>query len=1727
MNTNVYTLLSVACGFLCSLASFSQCSINAGSDFIACDGEEITFLPIVTDGVEPYSFTYDNGTTSGAGLTTTLSGNPLVNENQDFTITVTDSDGCISSDVVRVDVRSLPDVTVAVTNSTCLESGALEFSFINHPNRSAIEFSINGGASYFSQVLDNSGSVSYPLTPGTYNCFVRWGNNECPVDLGNHTILDLGGVSFDIGGTETICEETEVTLNPLVTGGTAPFTYAWTDGTNSGTGLVFTPEGDPAINVNRTFTVTLTDALGCIAEQQKTYSIRSNPTVTVSTIDADCFTAGAIEFNFPDHPNRTGIEFSINGGSSYSNVQDNSGSLVFNEPPGTYDCIVRWGDNSCPEELGAFTINDLGSVSLELGGTETICENDEVILSPIITGGTGPFNFTWDDGANSGTGIIFTPTGNPDANITRVVTVSLTDANGCIAVDTKTYTIESQPTVTVTTVDQDCFTSSSIEFSFPDHPNRGGIEFSTNGGSSYETSVLDNSGSVTYFESPGVYSCFARWGNNECPVDLGTYTIQNFGGVTMDAGGDQTICENTEITLSPVLTGAVSPFNYTWTDGTNSGTGLTYTPAGDPNVNVTSTFTITLTDGNGCVAQDDIAYSIRSSPTVTNVSTIDGCGTSGGVTFDFSNHPNRTGIEFSLNGGSSYENSISDALGSFTYNLAPGTYTFFSRWGDNSCPINLGTFTINSLPIDLEAGSDFFICEGEEIVISPNVSDGTAPYTYVYTNGVDSGTGLTFTPSGDPTQNVDYSYTLTVTDANGCQDVDDFEVTVRSSPTASVTGGVIACDGSGDVIFTFSDHPNNLGIEFSLNGGVSYESPIPDNTGTVSYNRTEGTYDTYAAFFGNVCPTPVGVVQFINADTYHAVADGNSSDAIWVPDGGTIPLSIEFCSDRNLVIDPTITVTADDLIIANDLTLSSSGRLDMSASNYDLELYGDMTVLNTLTFKEREGKVSFLGSALQSINSNIMKFHDVTVDNSAGVELNSDMEVSGVFKPEAGTFDVNGNDFTLTSDMSGGNVLTGSISEIKSGADFLGEIKIERYVESLEEGYRLIGVPIQGQTVGDFQGQFVTTGYSGSDWPGQAFTNVKWYDETEHYVNNIDSGFVDVTSTGEAIQADKGYWAYFPPSTSNVVLESEGVFNKGDVTFNLGYTETGPDAFEGWHCIPNPYPSAIDIMSADIELVNVDRAIYILDHTLGGTWQGEYVIYNNGVSVNGGSNIVSSYQAFFIKATGPGASITFKEPCKSDDQGAFLRNSSVERPLIRLAMNQGERKYESVIAFDESASEEFDSQFDAYKKNSVMFSLASISNEDTLSINTLQNYEEALEIPIHVFAPYAGEYTLSLDELKHINSNLCLTITDLETNEVYPIDVDLTVPFSTGADNYQGIRFLLSSKPVAQVRTTTPTCALSNDATIQVNTSLEGNYSYTLHNEFEEEILSEETSGNLLFEELYSGIYNIVITDQDGYCGVSEYEVTIADIPLFSNGSVSFIKDHCNAEEGKIFISVSHDQELNAKLYIGDELISELTGQELLTFENLLGGVYEVEVSNECASETHTVDVRNEEMVNPFFSLPEEEILLENSLTLSLVSESENSLLDEWIVDGVEWSTNSSSFFTINEAGVYNITLRSTGSNCVKEFTKSISVSDYIEEVPLEADFVMSVNSSEIDIRRTRGEAEFDLVEIFDVSGKLISTVSVNDTQNTLINHSDLAKGAYILRLSLDGTVVHSQKVSK
>ncbi|HZX57593.1 MAG TPA: T9SS type A sorting domain-containing protein, partial [Mucilaginibacter sp.] len=243
---------------------------------------------------------------------------------------------------------------------------------------------------------------------------------------------------------------------------------------------------------------------------------------------------------------------------------------------------------------------------------------------------------------------------------------------------------------------------------------------------------------------------------------------------------------------------------------------------------------------------------------------------------------------------------------------------------------------------------------------------------------------------------------------------------------------------------------------------------------------------------------------------------------------------------------------------------------------------------------------------------------------------------------------------------------------------------------------------------------------------------------------------------------------YVPTSTT---LTTSGTLNVGNITVkdwftpassNLSYTAASP--FAGFNLAGNPYASAIDwdtFQSTSIATGGIYGAfinsstMYILDPSSHN--YGAYMAGTGGVGTNNATNIISSGQGFFVKATSTSAQLVFTESAKTSSQNTGV-NLTMGKP-VNLASNQYIRLRlakdltnadETMIRFNNQATTNFDEKLYAiYRTGYGSVSLAGVTSDKVhFAIGTVPlPGQQSESIGLNVNANTDGIYSLSLKDV--------------------------------------------------------------------------------------------------------------------------------------------------------------------------------------------------------------------------------------------------------------------------------------------------------------------------------------------------------------------------------------------
>lgn len=214
------------------------------------------------------------------GATASLGGN--------YTVFVTDTDGCVSSPAVAtLTVNPLPDATIVAGTSTTFCAGGN----VNMTAPSAIGLSYQwnkDGVAILSQMSQNytanQAGVYTVTTKDANNCY-----NTTNLGI-TVTVNPLPVITMAAGGPVEFCDGLNVTLTPSITVGSTPFLYQWIN--SSGTISSATTTTYTATK-SSSYKVKVVDANSCEGISPSiAVTVHSNPDASIAASSPTTFCAG-------------------------------------------------------------------------------------------------------------------------------------------------------------------------------------------------------------------------------------------------------------------------------------------------------------------------------------------------------------------------------------------------------------------------------------------------------------------------------------------------------------------------------------------------------------------------------------------------------------------------------------------------------------------------------------------------------------------------------------------------------------------------------------------------------------------------------------------------------------------------------------------------------------------------------------------------------------------------------------------------------------------------------------------------------------------------------------------------------------------------------------------------------------------------------------------------------------------------------------------------------------------------------------------------------------------------------------------------------------------------------------------------------------------------------------------------------------------------------------------
>ncbi|MFH1320582.1 MAG: reprolysin-like metallopeptidase [Bacteroidota bacterium] len=755
---------------------------STSSTGVSCNGDSdgsATVTP--SGGTAPYTYQWND---PALQITATATG--LVAGN--YNITVTDANGCTANDNETITEPDALSLSFSVTDASC--GGCSD---------GAIDLTVSGGTSPYTYLWSNSATTQdiNGLLAGTYTVTVTDANGCTAIYSATVDETITCSLSAVTSATDVSCNggsDGDVTVN--ASGGTPPYTYIWDDPaaqtTATATGLAA-----------GTYNITVTDATGCTSSNGSSgkqnfmptsnfntfYSIYDltyindsnqstgtswgpgtpNPyelTMTfASSVVIDTVKVRAGQFNGNvNKPSQMKLYRGTSSGTllatitptynfdiySISNIQTSTIYTWVITPAGSYSSIIEIECySSTVSSLVPVNVNEPDALSITTTVTNASCGGcSDGAVDLTVTGGTSPYTYSWSNGAT---------TQDISGLTSGTYTVTVIDANGCNAFDT-------------TVVNETIACSLSAVTSATD--------ISCNGGNDGDITVNASGGTPPYtylWDDPGAQTTATATG-----LAAGTYNVTVTDATGCTPGGGSNGKQN--YTPSSNYSTFYGSYNLTYINDSNQSTGTIWGPATPDPFELAMTFSSSVVIDTVKIKAGQFNGNFWK-PVKMKLY----LGTSGGTllatitpTYSFDTY------------------SISNTQGSTLYTWVITPAGSYSSLLEIECYSSGGTTWISATinepdALSLSTSVTDVSCGGcSDGSIDLTVTGGIAPYTYSWSNGATtediSGLGAG-------------TYTVTVTDGNGCTDVASADV---NNPLCSIDLTVSATDASCNGIYNGS-----------------------------------------------------------------------------------------------------------------------------------------------------------------------------------------------------------------------------------------------------------------------------------------------------------------------------------------------------------------------------------------------------------------------------------------------------------------------------------------------------------------------------------------------------------------------------------------------------------------------------------------------------------------------------------------------------------------------------------------------------------------------------------------------------------------------------------------------------------------------------------------------------------------------------------------------------------
>ena len=788
-----------------------------------------------------------------------------------YTLNVTDSLGCTASEIFLVQTPGNLSLSEVIVNASCA-----------NVSNGSIDLEVSGGTPPYSFLWLNGYNTASISSIGAGNYAVNVTDSAGCVISEIFEVTNQYAVNLSLSSSNPLCiNSTDGSATATLTGAIGSVDYEWSNGFNG--------SSNSALSSGVLYSVVATDANGCSASDEITLSAPSAISIVSSFTPPSC-----------GGTNNGAVFFSVTGGTGgYTYTWDDGNTIVAlgdtdtppspvtDLAPGNYTLSIEDANGCSAQRVFPLIAPSLISVADTIQGISCNGGSDGSI-ELTLSGGNGALNVLWSNGQVGLTN---------DSLSAGQYTATITDENNC-GVE-RTFTLLNPEGLMVSLAGSDplCYGGDD-----------GFVASAVSGGTGNYSYLWSNASTQNNIAdlTAGFYSLTVG-DENGCSAEAIVELTQP-NDIQIDIAIVNAQCDGSILgSAFATIIGGTAPLTYAWSDDASAALNRDNLNAGN--------YTLQVTDANGCtVSQNEAVYAL-SAATVEIVAFEDPrCYESADGS-----------VEVYINGGDGTEviswlrnNLLLEGLDSLAYsNLAAGNYRVVATDSQGCSAFAEVTLENPEAVVGNISVSQDISCNGyADGALSVIAVGGTGALTYQWENG-------------DTTPSIDSlsagSYSLTITDSQGCSSVDSLDLSQPELLSYTATFSNPSCVGN-----------NDGSIEIFVTGGTAPYSYDWNGLGSAS-SLSDLTPDTYgfSVIDINGClltseivitePSAIELIIEVSNVTCFGYEDGSLSALVT---GGTAPYEYSWSGPANSYETNPVNIPAGDY----DLTVTDANGCSISTT---------------------------------------------------------------------------------------------------------------------------------------------------------------------------------------------------------------------------------------------------------------------------------------------------------------------------------------------------------------------------------------------------------------------------------------------------------------------------------------------------------------------------------------------------------------------------------------------------------------------------------------------------------------------------------------------------------------------------------------------------------------------------------------------------------------------------